>query len=200
LSVSSSAPQTHTHQLSPEALERFRGGDRDAFVTVYDALAGEVRPLVARFFTSPFEREEAVQEVWMHVHRMSHAFDPARGPLGGWLRMVAINRCREILRARGRRPDPRQSLDDEALVADSDPEAEARAARVREALAQFSAGLAGEEASVLRLSLIEERPHDEVARALGITPRRCKYLRMKLLARAATDRLLRQALAEVVGS
>jgi RNA polymerase sigma factor (sigma-70 family) len=187
-------------QLSPEALERFRGGDRDAFVTVYDALAGEVRPLVSRFFTSAFEREEAVQEVWMHVHRMCHAFDPARGPLGGWVRALAVNRCREILRARGRRPDPRQSLDDDALVTASDPEAEARAGRLREALAQFSAGLAGEEAGVLRLSLVEERPHDEVARALGITPRRCKYLRMKLLARAATDRSLRLALAEVVGA
>ena len=46
--------------------------------------------------------------------------------------------------------------------------------------------------------LVEERPHEEVASALGISVRRCKYLRMKLLARAATDPELRAALGEMV--
>ena len=169
-------------------------------MAIYDAHAGEIRPLAARFFPSPFEREEAVQEIWLQVHRNCHAFDPERGPLGGWLRAVAVNRCREILRARGRRPDARESVEEGALASESDPEAEVRAARVREALARFSAGLAGDEAGVLRLSLIEERPHEEVASALGISARRCKYLRMKLLARAADDPELRAVLGEVVGA
>jgi RNA polymerase sigma factor (sigma-70 family) len=183
--------------VPPGALERFRRGDREAFVTVYEAHALELRPLAARFFPSPFEREEAVQEIWLQVHRMCHAYDPARGPVGAWLRAVAVNRCREILRARGRRPEPLESVEDDDLTAPSDPEADVRAARVREAVARFSAGLAGDEAGVLRLSLVEERPHDEVASALGISARRCKYLRMKLLARAATDPELRAALGEV---
>jgi RNA polymerase sigma-70 factor (ECF subfamily) len=168
-------------------------------MTVYDAHAADLRPIVARFFKSPFEREEAIQETWLQVHRMCHAYDPARGPLLGWLRALAVNRCRELLRARGRRPDARESVDEEALPGRSDPEADASAARVREALDRFSTGLAPDEAGVLRLSLVEERPHDEVARALGITPRRCKYLRMKLLARAAEDPALRAALGEVTG-
>jgi RNA polymerase sigma factor (sigma-70 family) len=186
--------------VPPGALERFRRGDREAFVMVYDAHAAELRPLAARFFPAPFEREEAVQEIWLQVHRMCHAYDPARGPVGAWLRAVAVNRCREILRARGRRPDARQSVEDEGLPSQSDPEADVRAARVREAVARFSAGLATDEAGVLRLSLVEERPHEEVASALGISARRCKYLRMKLLARAAIDPELRAALGEVVGS
>jgi hypothetical protein len=53
---------------------------------------------------------------------------------------------------------------------------------------------------VFRLSLVEERAHDEVARAAGITVRRCKYLRMKLLLRAAADPALRAALGEVTES
>jgi len=186
--------------VPPGALERFRRGDREAFVAVYDAHAAEIRPLAARFFPSPFEREEAVQEIWLQVHRMCHAYDPARGPLGAWLRAVAVNRCREMLRARGRRPDARETIEDEDLTAPSDPEADVRAARVREAVARFSAGLAGDEAGVLRLSLVEQRPHEEVAGALGISARRCKYLRMKLLARAADDPALRAALGEVEGT
>jgi RNA polymerase sigma factor (sigma-70 family) len=186
--------------MPPGALERFRRGDRAAFVQVYDAHAGDIRPLAARFFSSPFEREEALQEIWLQVHRMCHAYDPDRGPLGAWLRAVAVNRCREILRARGRRPDARESIEDDDLLAVSDPEAEARAARVRQAVERFASSLDREEAGVLRLSLIEERPHEEVAQALGMSPRRCKYLRMKLLARAAVTPALRAVLAEVVGS
>jgi RNA polymerase sigma factor (sigma-70 family) len=198
----SPAPQSiaHTSPLTPGALERFRRGDREAFVAVYEAHAAELRPLVARFFLRPFEREEAIQEIWLQVHRMCQAYDPERGPLMAWLRAVAVNRCREILRARSRRPDPRQSVEDEDLAALDDPEADARAARVRAAVARFSAGLDKEEAEVLRLSLVEERSHEEVAAALGITVRRCKYLRMKLLARAAGDPELRAALGEMVGS
>ena len=182
-----------------EAIDRFRRGERQAFIAVYDAYAHEVRPVVSRFFSSVFEREEAVQEIWLQVHRMVHAYDPARGGFGAWLHAVAVNRCRELLRARGRRPDPREPVDDQALAGAADPDAEARAARVAAAVARFGAGLQADEAAVLRLSLLEERPHDEVARAAGITVRRCKYLRMKLLVRAAADPALRAALGEVTG-
>lgn len=167
---------------------------------MYDAHSADLRPLVARFFARPFEREEAIQEIWLQVHRMCQAYDPDRGPLMAWLRAVAVNRCREILRARSRRPDARQSVEDEDLPALDNPEAEARAARVRAAVARFSAGLAREDAEVLRLSLVEERSHEEVAVALGISVRRCKYLRMKLLARAAGDPELKAVLGEMVGS
>jgi len=169
-------------------------------VAVYDAHSADLRPLVARFFARPFEREEAIQEIWLQVHRMCQAYDPDRGPLMAWLRAVAVNRCKEILRARSRRPDARQSVEDQDLPALDDPEAEARAARVRAAVARFSAGLGKEDAEVLRLSLVEERSHEEVAGALGISVRRCKYLRMKLLARAAGDVELRAVLGEMVGS
>jgi RNA polymerase sigma factor (sigma-70 family) len=164
---------------------------------VYDAYAASLRPLVARFFPRPFEREEAAQEIWLVVHRMSGLYDAGRGPLLPWLRTVAANRCKELVRARGRRPDPTVTLADDALADDADPEATARAQRVREAVARFAATLTPEEALVFRLSLLEERGHDEVAAAAGISARRCKYLRGKLLARAAAHPELRDVLGEV---
>jgi RNA polymerase sigma-70 factor (ECF subfamily) len=166
-------------------------------LAVYEAHQDQVRAVVERFFPRAFEREEAVQEVWLQVHRMCHAYDPGRGAPGAWLHVLAVNRCREILRARGRRPDPRVPVDEQALAAPSDPDAEARATRVREAVGRFSARLAPDEATVLRLAILEERPLEEVARAVGATVRRCKYLRLKLLARAAADADLRAALGEV---
>jgi RNA polymerase sigma factor (sigma-70 family) len=179
---------------------RFRLGERDAFLAVYEAHGAALRALVARFFPRPFEQEEAVQEVWMLIHRVATRFDGGRGELLPWLRTVAANRCKELLRARGRRPDARVELDEATLVGPDDPEAEARAARLREAVRRFSASLGAEEALVFRLSLVEERTHEDAARAAGISARRCKYLRGKLLVRAAADPDLRAALAEVSGS
>jgi RNA polymerase sigma-70 factor (ECF subfamily) len=179
---------------------RFRLGDRGAFLAVYEAHGPVLRALVARFFPRPFEHEEAVQEVWMLIHRVAGSFDEARGELLPWLRTVAANRCKELLRARGRRPDARVELDEAALVGPSDPDAEARAARLREAVRRFGAQLGAEDAIVFRLSLVEEQTHEEVARAAGISARRCKYLRMKLLVRASGDPELRAALREVSGS
>ena len=196
--------------LDRGAVDRFRGGDQAAFLAVYDACAPALRALVRRFFPSPFEREEAIQEIWLQVHRMAAVYEPARGELLPWLRALAVNRCKELLRARGRHADPRLELpgaeaqaeaggETEAEV-EADPDAAARLGRLRAAVARFSAALPPEEAAVLRLSLLEERSHEEVAAATGASVRRCKYLRAKLLARAAAHVELRAALEEVMES
>lgn len=187
------------HPVSPAVVAAFRAGDRAAFITVYDALSAQVRPVIARFFPSSFERDEAVQEVWMHVLGVARSFDPARGELLPWLRSVAANRCRELLRARGRRVQPDAELEPD-LVADGDaPDTHASRARARAALERFAGRLTGPEARVFKLSILDERSHDEVAAALGISPRRCKYLRLKVLRRALADSGLRQALEELGG-
>lgn len=182
--------------LAPEILADFRRGDREAFLAVYAAHALHLRPLVYAFFRSPFEREEALQEVWLQAHRACNAFDPTRGELLPWLRTVAANRCKELLRARGRRPDARDPIDDAQLVDLRDPESVARADRVRDAVARFAAALDPEQGAVFRLSLVEERSHDEVAATLGVAARRVKYLRMNLLLQVAACRDLRVALGE----
>lgn len=166
-------------------------------MTVYDAHAPALRALVARFFQRTFEREEAIQEVWLLVHRVAGTFDPARGPLLAWLRTVAANRCKELLRAQGRRPDPKLEVAESDWVAASDPEQETRAARMNTAVAQFAARLQSDEARVFQLLLVEDHTYGEAAKLSGISARRCKYLRMKLLLRAAADPALRRALREV---
>lgn len=180
---------------------RFAAGDRDAFLVVYRAFAGPVRRWVARFFRSPFEQEEAVQEAWLTVHRMHSSFDVNKGELGPWLRTVAANRCRELLRAKGRRPDASVPLEDvdEALWLDGPgPEDAALRARLREAVEKFAAGLDPQGQRVLRHGLVEEQTHEELAAALGVNVRRSKYLKLKLLQRAAADPLLQALAAEVL--
>jgi RNA polymerase sigma-70 factor (ECF subfamily) len=177
--------------------DRFRRGEREAFAAVYHEHAAPVRALVGRYFPHPFEREEAVQEVWLQIHRVAGSFDASRGALLPWLRTVASNRCKELLRARGRRPDARVELDDDAADGRPSPENAASEGRVREAVNRFEAGLSPDEAAVFRLSLVEERTLEDTAHATGMSARRCKYLRQKLLVRATADPALRAALGEV---
>lgn len=184
-----------------ETVVRFAAGDRDAFLVVYRAHSAPLRRWVARFFKSPFEQEEAVQEAWLTVHRMHKSYDVNKGPLAPWLRIVTANRCRELLRARGRRPDASVPIDDvdEALWLDEPgPLDQVLRAKLREAVERFAASLQPEEQKVLRHGLIEEQTHDELAAALGVNVRRSKYLKLKLLQRAAADASLQALAAEVL--
>lgn len=177
---------------------RFAAGDRDAFLVVYRAFGGQVRRWAAKFFKSPFEQEEAVQEAWLTVHRMHHTYDVNKGELAPWLRTVVANRCRELLRAKGRRPDASVPLDDVEgglFEGAPGPDDAAQRATLRAAVERFAATLDPEEAKVLKHGLIEEQTHDELAAALGVNVRRSKYLKLKLLQRAAADPGLK-ALAE----
>src|SRR5205814_10406030 len=122
---------------------------------IYGLYAAPLRSLAARFFARPFEREEAVQEIWLLVHRMTASYDPDRGELLPWLRALGANRCKELLRAQGRRPAPGADLAEDVVLDASNPEQTARAARVGAAIARFEQSLDAEEARVFRLSLVE---------------------------------------------
>jgi RNA polymerase sigma-70 factor (ECF subfamily) len=173
-----------------ELLVRFSRGQREAWAEVYALYAGRVRRWVHRFFRSAFEEEEAAQEVWLTVHRMQSQFDVNKGALAGWLRALTANRCRELLRARGRRPDASVPIDDldDALWLDAPlPDQAAIDASLRRAVETFKTRLDAQENKVLQLAFGEGRTNEEVAEALGLTVRQAKYVKKKLVAKAAGD-------------
>jgi RNA polymerase sigma-70 factor (ECF subfamily) len=179
-------------QRSPEPTEllvRFSRGQRDAWGEVYSRYAQSVRRWVRRFFRSAFEEEEAAQEVWLTVHRMQSHFDVNKGALAGWLRALTANRCRELIRARGRRPDASVPIDDldDALWLDAPlPDEAAINAALKRAVDTFKTQLDPQEAKLLELSFGEGHTNEEVATALGLTVRQAKYAKKKLVAKAAT--------------
>ncbi len=192
--------QAFEQPVSVDTLARFARREREAFVEVHRAFAQDVFRWVSRFFASPFEQEEAVQEVWLTAHRMCGAYDLNRGPLAPWLRALALNRCKELLRAKGRRPqasDPVEAIDE--AVAAPGPEAQVARSHALAAVECFAAGLPADEARVLREGLAAELTLEELAQRLSLTVRQCKYLKKKLLARAAQDEGLRAALRELQG-
>jgi RNA polymerase sigma-70 factor, ECF subfamily len=175
-------------------LVRFASGERAAFLDVYSANARNVRRWVSRFFRSPFEQEEASQEVWLMVHRMQSTYDVNKGALGPWLRTVTSNRCRELIRAKGRRPDasvPLEDVDDALWLDTPAPDERFMTATVKQAVDTFRKTLPADEDKVLTHGIGEGMTHEEVASTLGMTVRQSKYLKKKLLARLSASQSLR---------
>ena len=133
----------------------------------------------------------------MHLHQARGRFDVNRqDEFVPWVRQVARNRCRDLLRKRGRvREIPVQEVEDCRGQRPDQPRAVVRA-RVRQALVAFAAGLTDQEQRFFQLCFVEERPHAEVAADMGISPRRSKYLKKKLVGRMMKNSALRRAQAE----
>lgn len=72
---------------------------------------GELRPRLLVFcyqmLGSPFDAEDAVQDVFERALRSRAAFDPALASLSTWCHRIARNVCVDRLRAAPRRPLPR---------------------------------------------------------------------------------------------
>ncbi|MGA0604173.1 sigma-70 family RNA polymerase sigma factor [Caulobacter sp. KR2-114] len=139
--------------------------DRDAFAILFDHFAPRVKSYMLRLGAAPEAAEELAQETMLTVWRKAGAFDPTRAAASTWIFTIARNRRIDALRRI--RPDlpadPAEAPDmpaapDAVLAAGQDE------ARVRAALATLSA----EQAEVVRLSFFSDRPHAEIAEALGL--------------------------------
>ncbi|MFI8905201.1 sigma-70 family RNA polymerase sigma factor [Streptomyces albidoflavus] len=74
-------------------------GDRDAFTTVYDAVAGPVLGLVRRVLRDPAQSEEVAQEVLVEVWRTAARYRPAKGTVMTWVMTLAHRRAVDRVRS-----------------------------------------------------------------------------------------------------
>lgn len=176
-------------------LARFVAGDQRAFARVFAALRGEIVAVVRRYFRAPSDQEEAFQEAWLQIYRNRGRIDVNRhSEFPAWAGRVARNRCLDLLKARGRRPEV--PVEEIYAATPATQQQSAQRTDMRQALEAFVAGLKPELAELFRLCLVEERPHEEVARKLGITVRRSKYLKKKLVLQMLQSRSLQRAAGE----
>ncbi len=184
--------------LSPHTLERFRDGDSAAFAEVVRSHTPLVRSLAARFFTGEFEREEAMQEVWVHAWRNRTSLDLGRvESFSGWLAVLARRRCLDLLRSAANPAEPGPEEPDallrwleEAPTQLAGPEAE----ELRGAVEAFKKRLRPGWREFFELHFVEGLEYGDVASRLGISKLRCKYMKKVLAAKARRDPALRDAL------
>lgn len=160
-----------------------------------------VRRAVARHFRSEFEREEAMQEIWLHVFRQRETLDPGRGSLSGWLAVLARRRCIDLLR-QAREPvelaDAAEQADAAAWL-ESRPEQEvaAESAELMRAVESFRSRLEPRWQRFFDLHFVEGLDYEEIGKRLGIGKLRCKYMRKVLALRARRSKPLMAALGHL---
>ena len=90
-------------QPSPGALEslleRVARGDREAFETLYTAVAGSVLGLARRVVRDPAQSEEVAQEVLIEVWRCAARFDARQGSAMAWIMTLAHRRSVDRVRS-----------------------------------------------------------------------------------------------------
>lgn len=185
--------------LPADVLARFRRGDPDAFSAVVKSFSPLIRAIVNRFWSGPFEQEEAMQEVWTHVYDQRERFDLDRvDRFRGWLAVVARNRCIHLLRKAGR--EAVEISDDELdqiQDLDADTARPAMNAQLREAVEAFTSGLDKPWRTFFELHFVQGLDYAEISQRLSITKIRCKYMKKVLIGRARKNRALREALGQV---
>lgn len=144
-----------------------RDGDREAFVALFQQFAPRLKSYLIRMGAPPALAEELAQEAMVTVWRKAHLFDPSRASASTWIFRIARNLRLDLARRERTAggfepdltdaPDPPQTPEGAELLRQRDEQ-------VRRALTQLSA----EQLHVLQLSFFEDRPHAQIAEALGL--------------------------------
>lgn len=185
-------------RVGREVLKGFREGDRVAFADVVRAYSSTVWNVVRGFWTSPFEQEEAMQEVWLKAYRQREALDPERlEQFAAWLAVMTRRTCIDLIRKQGRRPDLSRGAELEADFG-AEPASQERAveiAEVRIAVDGFRQRLKPKHKEFFDLHFVQGLDFEQIGNQLGVSRSRCKYLRRAVIGHAKRSPGLRAALA-----
>jgi RNA polymerase sigma-70 factor (ECF subfamily) len=145
-----------------DALELFRQGDLDAFEALFRRHQRAVYGWVLGIVRNAADAEELTVESFWRIYQARARFDPARS-FEAWARRIATNAALDRLRQRR----PESELKTEIAAADGGDPAVAAEIRLRTAAAFRR--LPPKLCMAATLAVVEERPHKEIAAALGIT-------------------------------
>lgn len=147
-------------------LERFQQGDVDAFETLFRMHQRAVYAWALRIVRDPGAAEDVTIEAFWRMHRSHARFDPARG-FEPWGRRIATHAALDWLR----RVKPETSVAPEMLERTASPAIgdAAVSAEIRKKTAIAFGRLPPKLRVAAVLAVVEDRPHKEVAEALGIT-------------------------------
>jgi len=146
--------------------DRFRHGDPDAFEALFREHQAAVYRWILRIVRNPATAEDLMVETFWRIHRAHARFEPSRG-FAPWARRIATHAALDWLRAHGKEDALSVELAAETPAAPgADP---AVSAETRMRIVQALARLPPLLRVAALLAVVEQRPHKEVAEALGIS-------------------------------
>ncbi len=165
------AMSTSSAPSDEELIARVAAGAQDALGPLYARYARLIFRVAARTL-EPAAAEEITQEVFLVVWRRARLFDPRRGSFRSWVLQIAHFRVLNELRRRSRQPqlapDPDRLLSAEAAE-DAVPLADRVGAEDRRAVVRAAvAALPEAQRQALRLAVLEDRTHEQVAAELAL--------------------------------
>jgi RNA polymerase sigma factor (sigma-70 family) len=155
-----------------DLIRRCATGDQAAAHSLHTEYSPALFRLAYLLLQNVQDAEEATQDTFVYAFRHLDQFDPARGTLAAWLKVILVSRCRDLQRRRRWGWLSLQSL----LESGHDVPDEQTAHHPEEWLEQSSAQqavwqalqrLPGKSREALILRYYGELPFDDLAHALG---------------------------------
>ncbi|MCA9690983.1 MAG: sigma-70 family RNA polymerase sigma factor [Nannocystaceae bacterium] len=150
-------------------------GDRKAFESLYRAYA---RPLYSHVLVPMLgdhdDAHDCLRETFLSAHKHLESFRWQDSGIYPWLKTMAKNKARDLLRASGRRQRLRGAFSEHISALGGDREAQSPAeeelqrAALRTRIDAILETLNPRYAAVLRLRLLEDRPREECAEELDV--------------------------------
>jgi RNA polymerase sigma-70 factor (ECF subfamily) len=156
-----------------EVVERARRGDRRAFESLYRAYARTLYGYVlVPMLGDRDDAEDCLREAFLAAHRALPEYEWREGGIYPWLKTLAKNKARDLLRASGRRQRLRGAFSEHLDALGPEPQSPAEEELQRLALHNQIEGvldvLNPRYARVLRLRLLEDRSREECAELLEV--------------------------------
>jgi RNA polymerase sigma-70 factor (ECF subfamily) len=164
------------HLIDDEAsvVARAQRGDKRAFSEIYRAYARTLYGYVlVPMLGDGDDAEDCLRETFIAAHRALANYTWKDSGIYGWLKVLAKNKARDLLRASGRRQRLRGAFAEhvDALgggSAASAGEEEIQRTQVRDRIEGVLEALNPRYAQVLRLRLLEDRTREECAQVLDV--------------------------------
>lgn len=169
----SARPQALPDERS--VVERARKGDRRAFETIYRAYASTIYGYVlVPMLGDRDDAHDCLRETFLSAHKALADYEWREPGIYAWLKVLAKNKARDLLRASGRRQRLRGAFAEhvDALSSDGAPatpgEEEVQRAQLRSQIERVLETMNPRYAEVLRLRLLEDRAREDCAEQMDV--------------------------------
>jgi RNA polymerase sigma-70 factor, ECF subfamily len=170
--------------MTVDLFERFAAGDMDAFEAVFRQSQGEIYRWIFRIVRDSSAAQDLTMETFWRIYRNRHSFDPSR-PFGAWARRIATRVAIDHLKSL------RHEVELPITIKAPTRNDSAWQREVRDAVAAAFRSLPVRLQAAATLALIEQRPYEEIAEALGspVGTIKARVFRATRLLRKKLDKL-----------